>query len=775
MNRTELGKSISRVKDIDLFNSDAYFKGEMDNIEDTFVKKPFRIALVGEFSTGKSTFINALIGRDLLLHATSEVTAAITNIHNVGRNDKRWNSCLVHFTDGKPFSLDDSSKLKDYTTVQSEVTDVVNTVSSVDYYIDIFNKDVDVIIVDTPGLNGTADGHRELTLQEVKRADFCIYLLGIRGLADTDKILLKEISYYQKNFIFVLNAIDLIKVSEGETKEEKIEAIRDFLNDEIFSSLEIKYEIFGVSALKGLVGKDKTIKRLYKGDKDELTDSQREVLYKESGMKELEEYLDALINTDSIDALVIERVQHMLVSLLNSAIEDLTERKKRIDYLKNKDGSTRELLVLEERLQYYIEAAEKNKEKVNNFIVSECGKIRKEFLDYLRTELTRMYEEYSKKLAAFKRFEDLEEYVKSNALNSELKVDADKIYDYVEGSITECLNKLLSEILIRIQEYLKGSQINTDEKKIDFVISKKIKRSDSVVASAESRLGEAKAKRDDAARKMNLAQRNREVQEKEQEEELVYYTKVQKQLNSTEKEAEYRLGALGPQPEVEEKERIVQKTVYVTVSRSGIRGWIADKLFGKKTKPRTKEVKEKYFDDTKRKDWVKKRDAIRASYMSEIEELKDEVDTYNNRIKHTQKIIAKSLKDEEEARRDLEVYQQAYEQEKKLLDDLRKKANTELLNTIRKSMKEQLEKYLDYNEGEIASVIRDYVETTIGSDSKIICEKASGFYENRMAAMINVYKNEIEGKAELNEQRFKDYSEEITLITQIKEELENAG
>lgn len=77
MNREDLEKIIEQIKDCSFLISDGFYKDSIENIEKAFEKKPFRIALVGEFSTGKSTFINALIGRDLLLHATEEVTATI--------------------------------------------------------------------------------------------------------------------------------------------------------------------------------------------------------------------------------------------------------------------------------------------------------------------------------------------------------------------------------------------------------------------------------------------------------------------------------------------------------------------------------------------------------------------------------------------------------------------------------------------------------------------------------------------------------------------------
>lgn len=476
MNREDLEKIIEQIKDCSFLISDGFYKDSIENIEKAFEKKPFRIALVGEFSTGKSTFINALIGRDLLLHATEEVTATITNIHNVGREDKRWHSCDVIFSDGKVEHLEDDSQLLDYTTTKSRVTNVVNTIKSVDYYTDFMDPSVDIILVDTPGLNGMADGHRELTLEEVKRADFCIYLVGIRGLAETDKIILKEMSYYQKNFVFIINFIDQLKTSEGETVEEKKEEIDKFLKNDVFLEDEINYEIFGVSALKGLAGKDISIQKLYQGDTDSISESERQKLYDDSNMQSVESYIQKHINNSTIDKLMIERVRHMIANILDSAIEDLEQRKEKIDYLRSNEGSDKKIHVMEDRLEFFIEISKKNKEKVINYANSECGSIRREFKEYLRITLEEIKNKYTQKLMTFERYEELENYVKTDELDVEVKVDVDKVYDYVENNMLYCLNDILNNILIRIQEYLKDGHMNTDKQSIDFKIKKGIKK-----------------------------------------------------------------------------------------------------------------------------------------------------------------------------------------------------------------------------------------------------------------------------------------------------------
>ncbi len=50
---------------------------------DRIADEKFRIAVVGRFSSGKSTFVNSLLGKDVLQHASTETTAVITRIVNV--------------------------------------------------------------------------------------------------------------------------------------------------------------------------------------------------------------------------------------------------------------------------------------------------------------------------------------------------------------------------------------------------------------------------------------------------------------------------------------------------------------------------------------------------------------------------------------------------------------------------------------------------------------------------------------------------------------------
>ena len=150
MERKKLEAVVGELKGMEVVRQDSFFFDALNNIEAATAKKAFKIAVVGEFSTGKSTFINAVIGKDLLSHATQEVTATITNIHNVGRRDRRYRTCDVTFYDGTVTHLGDDRELVQYTTTQSHQHNVVQDIRYVDYYTDFMAEDTDVVIVDTP-------------------------------------------------------------------------------------------------------------------------------------------------------------------------------------------------------------------------------------------------------------------------------------------------------------------------------------------------------------------------------------------------------------------------------------------------------------------------------------------------------------------------------------------------------------------------------------------------------------------------------------------------
>ena len=185
MSRIEnINSQINKIKELKAVQNSGYL-AELELLCDRLNDTIFRLVVVGEFSSGKSTFINAIIGKDVLKHAATETTATVTYIYNVSADDNRLNTCKIEYNDGNMVSLPNLGKLKEYTTVNSEIN-VAESIRSVSIYVNFLNVEYPILITDTPGLNGIADKHREITLDEIKKAHACIYLLSSNGVKSTD-------------------------------------------------------------------------------------------------------------------------------------------------------------------------------------------------------------------------------------------------------------------------------------------------------------------------------------------------------------------------------------------------------------------------------------------------------------------------------------------------------------------------------------------------------------------------------------------------------------
>lgn len=292
-------KEIARLKDLkqvyDFENTYHFFADRIGDEE-------FRIAVVGEFSSGKSTFINALLGKDVLQHATTETTAVLTRIVNVAADSELCNTGIVKLRDGSNIKLDDIKALKQYTTTASDSYDVATEIESVEIYLPFIESKHKIVIVDTPGLNGVADGHREQTIEMIQRAHACIYLIQRRGLAESDIEFLNYLKSKQSNFIFIQNFIDEIHELEGESVEVKLNEQKSILQKLVFNDeFSYSYQICGISALKALVAVDKTITRLYADSSQDITDEQRSEIRKESRFDEFLSLLQAVFEDDNVD------------------------------------------------------------------------------------------------------------------------------------------------------------------------------------------------------------------------------------------------------------------------------------------------------------------------------------------------------------------------------------------------------------------------------------------------------------------------------------------
>jgi GTPase Era involved in 16S rRNA processing/uncharacterized tellurite resistance protein B-like protein len=181
------------------------------------IHSPFLVTVLGEFSSGKSTFINALIDKKLLAMKVRPTTAAITKLHYGNENRLE-----VKYNDGsmKTFEKTDLHALtvENYVDEQDILNDIHYVSLSVD---DDLLRNID--IADTPGFNSNNTQHTKITSNFVAYADAIIWLFDANQMAKKSTFnFIEEYCKYEKP-IGIINKVDQID------KDEYEEIIPDFI------------------------------------------------------------------------------------------------------------------------------------------------------------------------------------------------------------------------------------------------------------------------------------------------------------------------------------------------------------------------------------------------------------------------------------------------------------------------------------------------------------------------------------------------------------------
>lgn len=174
----------------------------------------FLLVVVGEFNSGKSAFINALLGQKLLQEGVTPTTAQI-NILRYGVETER--------------------------KVLSEFQHVVNLPNELL---------AEISIVDTPGTNAINRSHEAITSQFVPRSDLVLFITSVdRPFTESERAFLERIRDWGKKVVIILNKIDILE------SEIELEQVVKFVRENAFTLLGTEPEIFPVSSRLALRGK----------------------------------------------------------------------------------------------------------------------------------------------------------------------------------------------------------------------------------------------------------------------------------------------------------------------------------------------------------------------------------------------------------------------------------------------------------------------------------------------------------------------------------------
>lgn len=202
----------------------------------------FLVVVVGEFNSGKSTFINALLNTEIL---ETGVTPTTSLIHLLRYGEEAT-----------------TTPIDDWGLLVNLPAPLLESIS----------------LVDTPGTNSVFSDHAILTNWFFPRADLVLFVTSAdRPFTESERIFLQAIREWGKKIIIIHNKADLIESTED------LKHVVDFIRDNAQRELKSQIPIITVSARTAM-------KARHENDPE---------LWKKSGYDELEKYIQEKLNEKS--------------------------------------------------------------------------------------------------------------------------------------------------------------------------------------------------------------------------------------------------------------------------------------------------------------------------------------------------------------------------------------------------------------------------------------------------------------------------------------------
>src|SRR4028118_190984 len=267
------------------------------------IEELFLLVIVGEFNSGKSAFINALLGdEELSREGVTPTTDRITGLRYGGQT--AGSAPLRNpFLGAEELAREGVTPTTDRITVlryggQPAERERREGVLEKEYPNDFLRE---VAIVDTPGTNAIIRHHEELSRGFVPRSDLVLFVTSSdRPFTESEREYLELIRDWGKKIVLVVNKVDLLR------GEEDRDQVRHFVEEGVNSMLGLKPPIFFVSA--------------YLARKAKLAGPgvEFDALMGASGFEELERYVRDLVDEEG-------RVRLKLESPLG-VVEELVRR-----------------------------------------------------------------------------------------------------------------------------------------------------------------------------------------------------------------------------------------------------------------------------------------------------------------------------------------------------------------------------------------------------------------------------------------------------------------
>ena len=213
----------------------------------------FLLVIAGEFNSGKSSFINALLGERVLPEGVTPTTDRINLLRHGPEITER--------------------PLEAYLLERTHPAELLRELN----------------VVDTPGTNAVIRRHEELTRDFIPRADLVLFVTSTdRPFSESEREFLERIREWGKKILFIVNKIDILA---GPAEQAEVIA---YVRDNAAALLGDAPQVFPVSARRAAQARSQGAAELWE----------------QSGFDAVEEYLLRTLDQE-------ERIRLKLLNPLN--------------------------------------------------------------------------------------------------------------------------------------------------------------------------------------------------------------------------------------------------------------------------------------------------------------------------------------------------------------------------------------------------------------------------------------------------------------------------
>ena len=244
----------------------------------------FLLVIAGEFNAGKSAFINALLGQNLLPEGVTPTTSQIYLLKYGEQVGKR--------------------PLTSGLWEQTAPVDILR----------------EIVIVDTPGTNAIQREHEALTAEFIPRSDLVLFITSAdRPFTESERTFLTQIRAWGKKVILVVNKIDIL--TDPAEKQQVITFVTDAAN-KLVGEVQAVFATSAKQAQKAKAGQPQ--------------------FWAPSGFETLETYIRETLDDDGRFRLKLLNPlgvgQKLVTKQLNDAEADLASLQEDRDLLADIDG-----------------------------------------------------------------------------------------------------------------------------------------------------------------------------------------------------------------------------------------------------------------------------------------------------------------------------------------------------------------------------------------------------------------------------------------------------